>query len=334
MEEISSSPALEVSPSAVLYFGPEKINSVFKQIALEKRDLINPEFKYFNDVFFLKVAPGNSKKIRTIEIRIDGNLILNTDDFKDKGEVVIMQLNDLTSSSQIEIRMEGNRGSFITFLIEGTIRENVITDVDGNYYNTVVIGNQVWMAENLKTKHFNNGDSIFTTIPPDMDLTGPTWQEYHRPYQWPCNGDENLVADYGRLYFWYGTVDERGLCPTGWHVATINEWTVLSDYLGGAEIAGGKLKEEGTEHWNSPNVAATNEVGFNAVPAGWRIHYGSFSGLGTRAIWWTSSRYNEGGPGSNIWGSFTEIYNTSAAISLGQPIYMYAAHAVRCIKDQ
>lgn len=114
------------------------------------------------------------------------------------------------------------------------------------------------------------------------------------------------------------------LCPNGWHVPSKEEWNALSDYLGGAAVAGGKLKEAGTAHWLSPNTGATNEVGFTAVPGGLR---GMADGvLGKRAEWWTSS-------GSNDHAWPREInYNSSAVTQ----IYSAAefGFSVRCIRDE
>ena len=123
-----------------------------------------------------------------------------------------------------------------------------VTDIDGNVYNTVTIGTQVWMKENLKVTKYRNGDAIGITTPATLDI----WGETSPRYQWAYDGNESNVATYGRLYTWYAVTDSRGVCPTGWHVPTDSEWTTLTDYLGGESVAGGKMKEAGTTHWNSP----------------------------------------------------------------------------------
>ena len=109
---------------------------------------------------------------------------------------------------------------------------STVTDIDNNVYNTVIIGTQIWLKENLKVTKYRNSDTITTT--------------------WAYNGNESNVSTYGRLYDWYAATDSRGLCPTGWHLPTDAEWTTLTDYLEGLSVAGGKLKEAGTTHWNSP----------------------------------------------------------------------------------
>jgi uncharacterized protein (TIGR02145 family) len=134
-------------------------------------------------------------------------------------------------------------------------------DVDGNVYNTVTIGAQVWMAENLRTTKYNDG----TSIPLVTDST--KWSDLSTPaHCWYNNDKASYKATYGALYNWY-TVATDNLCPTGWHVPTTAEWQILKDYLG-SSVDGGKLKESGTTHWKSPNKGATNESGFTALPGG------------------------------------------------------------------
>ena len=141
---------------------------------------------------------------------------------------------------------------------------DVCVDIDGNFYGTVQIGNQLWMSENLKTTHYNNGDEIPT------GLTDGDWQN-NTSGALAVYDDNELNADiYGRLYNWYAVVDNRGVCPENFHVPTDEEYTQLTNYLGGSDVAGGKMKEAGLEHWNSPNAGATNESGFSGFPGGFR----------------------------------------------------------------
>lgn len=147
-----------------------------------------------------------------------------------------------------------------------------VTDVDDNAYKTVTIGSQVWMAEDLRTTKYRNGDAIGTTSPATLDISS----ESAPKYQWAYAGDESNVATYGRLYSWYAVTDSRNVCPAGWHVPSDAEWTTLTDFLGGEVAAQGKLKEAGTIHWNSPNTGATNESGFTALPGGNRWDNGRF----------------------------------------------------------
>ncbi len=160
----------------------------------------------------------------------------------------------------------------------------IVTDIDGNTYQTIKIGNQWWMAENLKVTHYRNGDAIpnVTDYTEWVYLTSGAYCAY--------DNDNSHVATYGRLYNWYAVSDSRNVAPSGWHVSTFEEWQTLEDYLGGSSVAGGKLKEAGTSHWASPNTGATNESGFSALPSGYRSHvYGHYSAMGFYCDFWTST---------------------------------------------
>jgi uncharacterized protein (TIGR02145 family) len=148
-----------------------------------------------------------------------------------------------------------------------------ITDKDGNVYTSVTIGTQVWMVENLKTTKYNYG----TEIPNVTDNT--EWSNLTTPaYCWYDN-DITKKTPFGALYNFYA-VNTGTLCPTGWHVPSNTEWTTLFNYAGGLAVAGGKLKETGTTHWNAPNTGATDEYGFKYLPGGLRDSYGSIYSLG------------------------------------------------------
>jgi uncharacterized protein (TIGR02145 family) len=161
-----------------------------------------------------------------------------------------------------------------------------VTDYDGNVYNTVTIGTQVWMKENLKVTHYNNGDTISNITAQGVwdTLTSGAYCNY--------NNNSSFVNTYGRLYNWYAVNDTRFLCPTGWHVPTDAEWTTLTNYLGGEDIAGGKLKEKDTTHWESPNTGATNDYWFTALPGGYRNSHGTFYGVGHYGYWWSATENN------------------------------------------
>ena len=186
----------------------------------------------------------------------------------------------------------GNYSTVITYIPTSskTITFNFIKCTDGDNYNypVVGIGTQVWMAENLKTTMYRNGVSIGTTIPYNKEISG----EIAPAYQWAYAGNESNVATYGRLYTWYAVMDSRNICPMGWHLPNDNDWTTLTNYLGGVNIAGGKLKEAGTIHWTTPNAGATNETGFTALPGGLRSYNGAFTFIGSQGFWWSSSEYS------------------------------------------
>jgi uncharacterized protein (TIGR02145 family) len=202
--------------------------------------------------------------------------------------------------------------------------DNIIKDLDGNVYTSVIIGTQVWMVENLKTTRFSNGDVIETTHPSRLDISAEVSPEY----QWAPNGDESNIARYGRLYTGYVANDSRNVCPTGWHVPTDDEWMTLSEYLGGSAFAGGKLKEAGTTHWASPNAGATNESGFTALPSGGRPN--SFCCLGNYGYYWCSY---QGGSGEWVYGLLWELfYSDSETGHESNPLY--SGWSIRCLKDK
>jgi uncharacterized protein (TIGR02145 family) len=160
-----------------------------------------------------------------------------------------------------------------------TVAPNTVTDIDGNIYNSVIIGTKVWMAENLKTTKFNDGTAIPLVTDPAKwnNLTTPGYCWYN---------DSSIYRNtYGALYNWYAA-SIGNLAPTGWHVATDSEWNML-----GGQNDGGGLKEAGTTHWGSPNSGATNATGFSALPGGFRAN-GAFSEIGAMGYWWSSTAYN------------------------------------------
>jgi uncharacterized protein (TIGR02145 family) len=195
---------------------------------------------------------------------------------------------------------------------------DTVTDIDGNVYNVVQIGNQCWTKENLRTTRYNNG-SVIPNVTSDLawvSLNTPAWCNYNNS---PAND-----AVYGKLYNWY-TVAAGNLCPTGWHVPTDAEWTVLTDFLGGTSVAGGKMKS--TTGWNAPNTAATNESGFSGIPGGCRDgDVGGFGSVGYSGYWWSSS---EGGTG-DAWGR-SLYYDFGGATR--NDVNKLNGFSVRCLRD-
>jgi len=206
--------------------------------------------------------------------------------------------------------------------------KNAIKDIDGNKYKTIKIGTQIWMAENLKTTHFNDGTSIEQISKYDdwKDLISPA-------YCWYANDSANKEV-YGALYNWYA-VNTKKLCPKGWHVPTDEEWKALQIHLGDDGIAGLALKEAGNSHWRKPNSDANNSSGFNALPGGYRDYEGPFNLLRADAFWWTSSESRwYSNPDStphlafyrNLRYDTNDIYRNASPKNFG--------FCVRCIMDQ
>ena len=194
-----------------------------------------------------------------------------------------------------------------------------ITDIDGNVYDTVTIGTQTWMKENLKTTHYADGSAI------PLVNDNAAWINLTTPgYCWYDNDRATYAQTYGALYNWH-TVNTGKLCPTGWHVPTSAEWETLITYLGGWIIAGGKLKETGTEHWQSPNEGATNESGFTAHPGGWVSGEG-FTDISTSGPLWSSTQ-----EGTYFAWSYHPDYQSA---HLGRDAYNKGlGFSVRCIKN-
>ena len=168
--------------------------------------------------------------------------------------------------------------------LPGPISEgDPITDIDGNVYRTANIGNQIWMTDNLNVSHFRNGDPIPQAVTAEEwevagSLGKPAWCYY--------NNDPTNASTYGKLYNWYAVDDPRGLEPEGWRVASCRKWADLIDYLAGDNVAGKKLKSESGWYLEGNG---DNSSKFNGLPGGGRQANGTFSDIGSAAVWWSSS---------------------------------------------
>jgi uncharacterized protein (TIGR02145 family) len=210
----------------------------------------------------------------------------------------------------------------IVFLTFKSQAQSTVTDIDGNVYNTVTIGTQLWLKENLKVTHYNNGDSILNVV------NDAAWSVLTTGAFCNYENDPAFVNSYGRLYNWYALNDSRNIAPEGWHIATDAEWTTATNLLGGDPIAGGKLKEVGTTHWLSPNTGATDEVGFTALPGGYRSAVGVYLGIGWIGSWWCST---ESGV-SEAWAR--GIFNDNIQVDRGGYYEKKIGFSVRCVKNE
>jgi uncharacterized protein (TIGR02145 family) len=219
-------------------------------------------------------------------------------------ESFVSQLTGLTQNTTYYVRAYitksagtnyGNEVSFKTSDINfnPNLTYGTVTDIEGNVYKTIIIGTQTWMAENLKTTKYNDGNIIPNVIDNNV------WTELTTgAYCWYNNDPSKYKATYGAFYNWYTVADSRKVCPVGWHVPSDAEWTVLTNYLGGESIAGGKMKEVGLTHWNSQNIGATNQSGFTGLPSGYRYHWdGTFHSLGSYGNFWIGAQADD----SNAW---------------------------------
>ena len=197
---------------------------------------------------------------------------------------------------------------------------STVADIDGYVYRTVKIGDQWWMAENLKVARYRNGDSI-------PKVTGTSeWADFNTGAYCNFDNDEGHVATYGRLYNWYAVDDSRSIAPEGWHIPSDSEWQILADYLGGDLVAGGKMKEKGTIHWTDPNYDATNESGFTCLPGGFRNIDGSFADMFDEAYFWSSTEVNSSRSRCRSLYYFSSELNRSYN-------YKRMGFSIRCIKD-
>ncbi len=216
--------------------------------------------------------------------------------------------------------------SILTVFTSGCKEKEVVqpslTDIDGNVYKMITIGEQTWMAENLRTTKYRNGDPI------ENITEGSIWSSTVKGAYCFYNNDETAnKTEYGALYNSYAVEDSRNIAPEGWHIPTDAEWDILINYLGGDEKAGGKMKESGTLHWLSPNNYGSNSSGFTALPGGSRQgSAGKFNDKGYNGHFWSST--DGGGPG--VWNRSLSFFYASV-VREGYP--KSNGFSVRCVKD-
>ena len=239
------------------------------------------------------------------------------------GPVAIDQVSGIvtwtptaTGNFSVTARVTDDSGAHVDLSWPITVHAaGSVTDADGNTYDTVVIGAQTWTKQNLKTTKYNDGASI-------PCVSGNTaWSALTSPgYCWYNNDSATTGVVYGALYNWYA-VNTQKLAPVGWHVPTKADWSTLINYLGGWQIAGGKMKAIGMTYWDSPNAGATNTSGFTALPGGFRNEAdGAFYGLNKYAYWWASDSTDQ-----------RIFYTDSSCINETMP-KKYGL-SVRCVKN-
>jgi len=193
---------------------------------------------------------------------------------------------------------------------------------DGYNYPTIELGNgQEWMAENLQTTTYANGDPIpnVTNNNQWQSLTAGAWSHY--------NNDSLNENPYGKLYNWY--VVNKNVCPVGWHVPDTSDWNVLFNSLGSFVFAGSYLKESGTTNWATPNTDATNSSLFTALPGGMRLSSGGFEDFYTQGFWWSSSQTNDFGIYNGYYINLYAISGTAITVNYDKK----GAMSIRCLQD-
>jgi uncharacterized protein (TIGR02145 family) len=219
---------------------------------------------------------------------------------------------------------------FVTILFESGCQKekenilpaNTVTDVDGNIYKTVTIGSQVWMAENLKVTHYQNGELIISS-------KGLSWQNTEEGAYCALNDHSGNIERFGLLYNGFAVMDTRKIAPKGWHIPSVAEWLSLIDYLGGQMVAGGKLKDT-TISWIKPNIGATNESGFSALPGGYRTFNIEYKEAYVSGYWWSSTEPEQ--DSGSIYFLYLHNSNTYTG-GMTSWYYKQAGFSVRCVRD-
>jgi uncharacterized protein (TIGR02145 family) len=267
-----------------------------------------------SDMYDISVVFVEQNQSRVIPISLSGDIKKVSCGSK---RIVWNVLNDREELS-------GKYQVWLDFKVASKLANNNLIDIDNNTYKTVPIGTQQWMAENLKVTKYNDGTKI-PNITDDRqwsNLRSGAWAYY--------NNDAANNAKYGKLYNWYAVSKtsngNKNVCPTGWHVPTDAEWTVLINYLGGCSVAGGKMKEEGTASWDSPNTDDTNTSLFTGLPGGYRFNDGHYSFIGLNGGWWSSTEDDT----DNAW--YRGLYDNSGN-ALRFNNYKENGLSVRCLRD-
>lgn len=273
------------------------------------------------------------KRNYALEINIEGNGVVQETIIQSKStnypEGSVIKLEAVPDEGWEFIEWEGdfqsNENPYSIRISDNTITTAIfkkgVFDGDGNFYNSIKIGEQTWTVENLRTTKFSNGEQIpnVTNYNSWVDLTSPAWIYF--------NNDASHEDVYGKLYNWWAVTDSRDICPDGWRIPTYEDWFNLEDYLAGPgeeySKVGGMLKATGIEFWNSPNVGATNETGFKGLPGGY-VYDQSYS-MAVFGTWWTNYGFDDG------YGSAFYLSYDSSELNYYEP-HKSQGLSIRCIK--
>jgi uncharacterized protein (TIGR02145 family) len=273
---------------------------------------VNPNYLATSVVIEYGTTSAHGSSITTVPNPVTGSSLVE----------VSARITDLVQGTKYYFRATAQNELGTTSGDDITVTTFNVSDIDGNGYYTVQIGTQEWITENLKATHFQNGD----TIPNVSSIY--EWGGLTRAAYCFLNNDPSIAAVYGNLYNFYVAKDSRNVCPTGWHVPTMDEWNILITYLGGNIAADTKLREAGTSHWIF-DTGATNSTGFTVLPGSAREADGTFYNAGSEARIWSSLEHSENGFFSG-W-LITLSWNTPLIGS--NPYGLTYGASIRCIKN-
>jgi uncharacterized protein (TIGR02145 family) len=322
-----------------VYLDKDQIFRYTGKPGVEEVPIGSTNLSKYEDCFKLYVSSGTTSAtiVTSAIIKLDGMVVLSTSDFPINSDPYQFEVCKLTEASVLSIEVRGQPDSFIEVWIEGKKKEEcpcTVKDIDENIYNTVTIGDQCWMKENLKVIHFNDG----TPIPYLLDIAD--WANITTPggYCWANNDPASSKNAYGALYHWH-SVSTNKLCPVGWHVPSDEEWKILEMYLGmpqaQADVYGWRGTDQGTQLKSATQWNGTNTSGFSGVPTSWYrdgsiISNSAYPGGITHL--WTSTLGDAGTSNATGWAWYRILYGPQNGV-MRRGYSLNIANSVRCIKD-
>jgi len=322
------------NPANLIMDTDKSVNIIFSYTAPTSFFTINPTSGTTSTIFNFDASGSSDNEDATsaLEIRWDWT---NDGSYDTNWSTEKTISHQFSSSGTHTVKLEVKDSDGLTHMTTNQVNVNnpngtkgTITDIDGNIYQTIQIGNQEWMAENLKVTRYRNGETISTAT------NNSVWEGLTTGAYCSYDNDDSNVSTYGRLYNWYAVDDSRGLAPAGWHVPSDEEWQELEMYLGMSQDEAGAYAYRGTDEssklkstggWLYDWMNGTNESGFSAIPGGHRVSAGFFEEISISAYFWSSTEYN----------SFYALYRS---LTTNDPIFReltikYFGFSIRCIRD-
>ena len=281
------------------------------------QEIMSGALSFFNTINYnnnnLTIGNTNSNRCNWFGGKLDDIAIYNR-------VISNNEVNQLYTGSNFKLNIENTNTNVCSGTMQTLKAKALLLDIDGNEYPIVNINNQIWLQKNLNVSRYRNGDIIpqVSDLSQWANLTTGAWCYY--------NNDSSLGNVYGKLYNWYAVNDSRGLSPFDWNVPNVNDLNTLVDDLGGSNIAGGKMKQEGSFYWNNPNIAATNSSKFFALPGGNR-GFINYQNNGSKFEFWNADESNSGAISYYL-------SDTSASIEQSSSTCKKAGLSVRCLLNE